>query len=218
MKLEPDNYINKYEALSVKYIPGHNPDLVIYEAEVCCASRARSRTGGDAHARTSSLSASKPRTQPTVMPPAPQAEKERIDLTKIASGKNTPDIEDIQGLLTEKGFQLKPEAPVGCADKVADCPSWASSGECEANPAFMDVSCPKSCGYAPRCVWPASPLELLVESRAQCTTRAPRTVLARGDEHHPRWQEVRPEGRDVSCPLAQRGCATARCRHVMNPV
>ena len=34
MKTEADNFINRYEGLEVKYIPGHNPDLVIYEDEV----------------------------------------------------------------------------------------------------------------------------------------------------------------------------------------
>jgi len=108
VKLEPDSYLNRYEGLEVKYIPGHNPDLVIYEDEV---------------------------------------EKERIDLTKIAAGKNTPEIADIEALLTEKGFAMKPAPPPdSCADKVADCQGWATAGECQSNPGYMNEMCPKACG------------------------------------------------------------------------
>ena len=92
----------------MKYIPGHNPDLVIYEDEV---------------------------------------EKERIDLTKIADGKATPEIADIEALLTQKGFTMKPAPPPdSCADKVADCQGWATAGECQANPGYMSEMCPKACG------------------------------------------------------------------------
>ncbi|CAI5484045.1 unnamed protein product [Closterium sp. Yama58-4] len=33
----------------------------------------------------------------------------------------------------------------GCIDANAFCPSWAASGECEKNPAYMHESCRKSC-------------------------------------------------------------------------
>ena len=33
-----------------------------------------------------------------------------------------------------------------CEDTNASCESWASSGECEANPAYMVTNCAKSCG------------------------------------------------------------------------
>ena len=33
-----------------------------------------------------------------------------------------------------------------CKDSLPDCVYWASQGECESNPGYMRVACPKSCG------------------------------------------------------------------------
>jgi hypothetical protein len=32
-----------------------------------------------------------------------------------------------------------------CTDDNSNCPSWAKSGECTANPGYMKVNCKKSC-------------------------------------------------------------------------
>jgi len=36
--------------------------------------------------------------------------------------------------------------PVSCLDSVSYCPYWAAQGECQRNPAYMEVRCKQSCG------------------------------------------------------------------------
>lgn len=38
------------------------------------------------------------------------------------------------------------EGPPGCRDESDNCRAWASSGECNANPAYMETACKRSCG------------------------------------------------------------------------
>ena len=33
----------------------------------------------------------------------------------------------------------------GCFDRIAQCESWASSGECEQNPGYMNSNCARAC-------------------------------------------------------------------------
>jgi hypothetical protein len=37
------------------------------------------------------------------------------------------------------------EASSACVNDNHRCDYWATSGECEANPSYMHVACPKSC-------------------------------------------------------------------------
>merc|ERR1719189_2943579 len=39
-----------------------------------------------------------------------------------------------------------PPTQAPCTDENQNCGNWAASGECEANPAYMLVNCPLSCG------------------------------------------------------------------------
>jgi len=36
--------------------------------------------------------------------------------------------------------------PVSCLDSVSYCPYWAAQGECQRNPAYMELRCKQSCG------------------------------------------------------------------------
>jgi len=61
-------------------------------------------------------------------------EVQRIDLTRLRTLKN------IHKLFTMLGFKET------CRDANHDCVTWAKQGQCDANPAFMIISCRKSCG------------------------------------------------------------------------
>jgi hypothetical protein len=55
-------------------------------------------------------------------------EEESCDATKVLGTGNANDAESS-----------------GCVDGEKRCDYWASVGECEANPSYMHMSCPKSC-------------------------------------------------------------------------
>merc|ERR1712232_206968 len=42
-----------------------------------------------------------------------------------------------------------PSPPASCDDKNSNCGDWAGSGECQKNPAYMNLNCKKSCGQCP---------------------------------------------------------------------
>ncbi|XP_066273694.1 protein crumbs-like [Branchiostoma lanceolatum] len=45
-----------------------------------------------------------------------------------------------------------------CVDDNDNCPGWASSGECKANPGYMETSCRLSCGICTQALTTAQPL------------------------------------------------------------
>ena len=61
-------------------------------------------------------------------------EMQKIDLTRLRTTSN------IHKLLRMLGMREL------CRDLNGECPNWAKSGQCDANPDFMLQSCRKSCG------------------------------------------------------------------------
>jgi len=122
VKLEPENFLHKYESLEVKFIPGHNPDLVVYDGEVekerIDLTKIKGNSGPEI-ADIEALLASKGFRRKGEEQPSPSS---------------TP--------------SSAPET-AGCEDQVLGCEVWAKKGECEKNPLYMKKTCPKSCGTCP---------------------------------------------------------------------
>ena len=65
-------------------------------------------------------------------------EMSRIDLTRLKTVANLHKLLNLLGVMET------------CRDDHADCPNWASGGQCDANPAYMLDNCRASCGACSR--------------------------------------------------------------------
>lgn len=60
-------------------------------------------------------------------------------------GYNTGEVENQTKIQNQNQYILSLPQSDDCNDDYADCPSWASNGECDINPEYMLYNCKKSC-------------------------------------------------------------------------
>ena len=75
---------------------------------------------------------------------------------------------DVGGPTAHPLFKWLLGAGGDCFDENASCPSWAESGECEKNEAFMRTGCMRSCGFCTVADLPSAVF------RAQCVRQRAR--------------------------------------------
>ena len=130
---------DRYADLEVRFVPGHNPDLVVTVGPDGATLPTPKRHDLTAYAGVEAMHA--------LMAAegfvARAADGARNLDANCASWKD-------KGECLRNPAFMRAKCALACrglADRDAQCAAWAKRGECEANAQFMYVTCPVACGW-----------------------------------------------------------------------
>lgn len=130
---------DRYADLEVRFVPGHNPDLVVTAGPDGVALAIPRRHDLTAYANVEALHA--------LMATEGFAERAADGVRNLDA--NCASWKDKGECLRNPTF-MRATCALACrglADRDAQCTAWAKLGECEANAQFMYATCPVACGW-----------------------------------------------------------------------